>query len=394
MTDSHASDMPRPTALEIEQIIEEPMWSWKSALVGLLGVLLFHFFWWWAIPADLFKAEPAVARNPYRDFSIELEPAEEQQKRYTQTNPEVAENIPDKTDRFGARNQQAANPELPDEISPENRPASESEDTIPTDQVLTGNLEMPELAPPPSPASQQNQENQSQDAEQTDAQLVAIIPGEAALLKEIPLFGSMEEEESDETGIANHEYERLEDAPTNVTKFIDGQAEEGEEDGKDVEDPRPATVIVSQVSPGLVSDNSLDSVPAPRPRPKLPKIATAPVLDSNLGVSNVGQLATDADKSKFGEYLERLIETVSINWNSIATESSVEVDSGMVRLRFILSRNGLIEDLRVMEKTTGFMGVYMARSAIERGQPYGPWPQELIDMFGEGEEITFSFYYR
>ena len=92
------------------------------------------------------------------------------------------------------------------------------------------------------------------------------------------------------------------DAPTNVNEYIQGEAEEGEEDAQEFAALRPA---VNPQNPQQVSDASQ---PSPRPRPRLPKVAPGPVRNHAPGVSRTGRIAVDAKFSEFGEYMDYIIQ--------------------------------------------------------------------------------------
>ncbi|MDQ8203159.1 hypothetical protein [Pelagicoccus sp. SDUM812003] len=361
-----------------------------SILVGVLGALLLHLLGWWWIPQDMFRSEPSEVKNRFRDFSIVLEdPVEEEEFVYTQTNPDVPDNEPDETNRISARNQQAANPEEVEELDPDALPASESERNIETQQFLSGELE-PELAAPP-PTGERQEDNQEQTESSQPAPLLQLTKrSEGALKKEIPIQGTREEELGDE-GILD--FLEREETPTNVTDFLEGEAMEGEEGKNDTPEELAEDSPMSAPSPALVT--SADGVPSPRARPKLPRVPSGPVRNSTAGVAATGQLAADAKASKFGEYMERVIEAVKINWDNLANRSSHKERNSMVRVRFVIDRYGYVSDMEILEGTTSkAIGIYMCREAIERGAPYGDWPAELIELFGDDEDLTFQFFYQ
>ena len=45
-------------------------------------------------------------------------------------------------------------------------------------------------------------------------------------------------------------------------------------------------------------------------------------------------------------------------------------------------------------RTAQSVGVFLCRAAIEQGQPYGPWPEDMVKTLGDEEQMTFTFYYR
>ncbi len=368
-------------------------YSSEQVVVGVLGTLLAHIWLFYMLSLGLLKTQPIESEDPYREFSIELTPPEEEEQVYTETNPDVAENEPDETNRFAARDQQAANEERPEEIDPDNRPAVESDDTVETDQRITGSLDEPLLAPPPSPDPTEDKEEEQQAAQPPSPNLPllqAVENSAVAQRKEIPLFGSQDEQE-DESGIADYDYSKLEEAPNNVTDLIEGEEEEGEEE-KSVE--KSPAMPSSVASLPVQAAESSDGIPSPKVRPQLPRLPSVPTRNSNLGVSSVGKLAVDAKGSKFGEYMERLIETVKLNWDDLVQRSSSVEHKSVVKIRFMLNSQGYVTDIEILEGTTSrAIGIYMCRQAIERSVPFGEWPEGLIDLFGEEEDITFNFHY-
>jgi len=363
----------RPASHPLRQALSDRgLPSRDSLAAGAAGAILFHLLGLAAIPSSLFSVEPAEASEPYEEFLIEVAPEEpEEPETYTQTNPKVPDNEPDEAERFSARNQQAANPEPPEELDPDNRPATESEDAIETDQSITGDPSLPQQpTAPPQPEQQPTLEAQASAA--------------APLRREIPFLGSEPLEEPEEEGLAEDEFEEREEATVDATEFLAGEAEEGEDQDRpererQAESPSPLR-------------KELEATP--RPRPQLPRMASVPVRNSPRGVSRVGQIATDAKFSEFGEYMERLIEAVSIRWNNESARVAAGESLTMVQLRFSLTKDGRIEDLHVVDATAGVLGISLARSAIQGGAPYGTWTREMVQTLGDEEEITFTFHYR
>jgi len=265
---------------------------------------------------------------------------------------------------------------------------------VETEQLLTGSLYEP-LPPSGNPAEESEaseEEAQEPDAPQQPAPLLqAVTQSEGSLRKEIPLFGSMEDSDPDESGIADFDYDKLDQAPTNIIDLVEGDSDTGETQGEGAESESRQAESAPQVA---VSARAVDGLPSPRPRPQLPRLPSAPTRDSRLGVSNKGTLAVDAKASEFGEYMERLIETVKLNWDALLQRSAVEEIKSVVKLRFVLSRNGSVRDIEILPGTSSrVIGKHMCIEAVRRGVPYGPWPQGLVDLFGEEEDITFTFHY-
>ena len=366
-------------------LLERRSVSRKSLIAGVVGTILFHLIGFFGLPEDVFSTEEGEIVNRFREYEVELETAiEEPEQQYTQTNPDAPENEPDDTNNFAARSQQAAQEELPDEIDDLNRPSSESEDNIETNQFVTGDLSPPEFSSPPA---QPNQETQEQEQVQ-EAPLLAPVNQTQPLIKAIPIAGEQEEKDPDETGLAEIEHDE-DEPPTNVNEYIQGEAEEGEQEEQVAANAQPLSLPQNP-------QNAVEaSEPSPRPRPRLPKVAPGPVANRNAGVSRTGTIAVDAKFSEFGEYMERLIEIVSVRWNSLADEAAAKENNSKVVLRFVLTKDGLISDMETRPGTTAkVIGIYMCRTAIEEGAPYGPWTEEMVEVFGQDEEVNFTFFYR
>lgn len=371
-----------------------PVYSGDQIVIGVVGTILVHLWLLLMFWLGVFEVSYEETEDPYQNYSIVLESPEpeEEEFAYTQTNPDVPTNEPDTAERFGARSQQAANEELPEEVDPENMPATESDDNIETNQFLTGSLQDPVPAPPPASSEEQENAQEQQEPSPNQPLLQAVTPSEQAQQKEIPIMGSQEELDPDKEGIAEFDYDEIEEAPTNVTDLVEGEEEEGQDEASDEESPESAPSMARPAQQPV--DQSADGIPSPRPRPTLPRLPSGPVRDSRLGVSNIGQVAVDAKASKFGEYMERLIETVKLNWDDLVQRSSAEERKSMVKLRFILTRDGLVEDVEILEGTTSrVIGRHMCIEAVKRGAPYGPWPEGLVEIFGNEEDITFTFHY-
>lgn len=371
-------------------VLDRGLPSRRQMAAGMGGAVIAHLLFWLLIPSDPYLTDPVDVEEAFEEFEIELAPAEEEEPEeyYTQTNPDAPENEPDETNRYGARSQQAANPDEPEEIDPDGRPASESDLDLETDQFLTGELSPPELSPPPQP-----QQNESQPAEPVpeSVPLLSVVSQETPGEEQVPTSGELEEEEElEEEGIADFLKRETEEEPDNLFEESEGAEEPGEGESEAGSEVAMQTPALTPQQPTVSSD----SVPEPRPRPRLPRLPRSPTAMSRAGVATIGKLAADANASELGEYSERMIETVSLIWDSLVDRSSNPDRDSKVILRFKLTKEGLVEDLEVVEGTTArALSIYECRTAIENGQSYGRWTDEMISQHGDHKEITFVFYY-
>jgi hypothetical protein len=283
---------------------------------------------------------------------------EEPTPRFVETNQAAPDNIPDDTTDFSARNQQAAQPDRPEELSRDRTPAREGQEEVPFDKVFSGDLE-PQVALTPSPEANPEQQ-----------QVEASTPQ-----RRDPLPGFEQDEVKSDEGTGSS----IADAspkPNPIQERVEGQESENQE---------------AQM-PAFTSPLSVER-PVPAPRPRLPRATPGPVKRQPVGVSQTGAIGVNARFSEFGEYMERVVEAVSQRWTALCASRSYRESSTNVVIEFKLTRDGMIKDMETVENTAQALGVLLARSAIEQGQSYGPWTKEMVDVLGEEQTITFSFHY-
>jgi len=157
----------------------------RSIQVGLIWTVLVHLLLLLLAP-QLLRTEFSSGRfgrsrpNP-APYEVELapdafvsKPAPPQPMHFVETNPDANNNIPDKTNNFGAQNQQAAQP-VPDKDSTLRMPKTEGEkDSKNESQVISGRLEKPTPSLP-TPAAQEQQA--AQNKSNTQKKLEVPLPG-------------------------------------------------------------------------------------------------------------------------------------------------------------------------------------------------------------------------
>lgn len=346
----------------------------RSVQIGVLGTILLHVLLFLAVPYFL-RFQPVKKFTPTeqnREFEIELTPEQFLSQpppppkppapfKFVETNPDAPDNVPDKTDNFGAQNQQAAQ-EKPAAETGGDRPATEGKKDFESTQIVSGQLS-PQLPPQPS------------------APLVQETPPEqstaAARQAQNPL-----------QGFEKAEGEDLESYGTNVARLPDPtpHANERVEGVKDAPLIQGATSVMPRIDPKR-----------PRPAPKLEKRARPAIFAENkVGTQNIGPAAVDAKWSSYGQYLQQLIETVQIQWDRILIQSRVYPPSGtMVMVKFILNKKGEVERiLEVGPDLAPEQAKQSCVSAITARSPYGDWTDDMVKVLGESQEMTFSFYYQ
>lgn len=345
----------------------------RSTVIGILGVVFVHLFLLLVGP-HLLRSDPSESvlrpHSTAKEFSIEIEPdafAKEAEEpppmNFVEANPNAPDNVPDKTNNFAAQNQQVAQ-EKPTENGKSDRPAIEGRTDIQSTQIVTGSLTQPieaMPAPPPTPAQEEQQQTQT-----------------APRQEQIPLSGFEKTEGESENSYGS-----------NIAKFAEGAkaVPEKVEGAKDVPMIQGANSTIPRIDPKN-----------PRPRPQVVKqqqVRPAVFQENKFGTSNIGLAAWDAKWSNYGQYLQKLIDTVQIQWERILYESRIyPVNGTNVKVVFVLNSKGEIARIVLVEGTAGNQAEKACASAITARAPYGPWTDDMVAVLGEEQELTFTFHYQ
>ncbi len=346
----------------------------RSIQIGVLGTILVHVLLFLVAP-HLLQVEPThvIGRAPpARQFDIELAqdefslpkqplPKEQAPFKFVETNPDAPDNVPDNTNNFGAQNQQAAQEKPSPEVGGD-RPAMEGRTDIDSAQIISGQLSPPV---PPEPS----------------APPVEVAPEQstaAPRAEQNPLSGyeKMEGDDKDSYG-------------SNIAKF----AENAKAVPEKVEGVENAQLLEGATTPG---QQRIDPR-RPRPAPRLERRARPAIFSENkIGTANIGPVAFDAKWSNYGQYLQQLIETVQVQWDRILIQSKLYPASGtVVVIKFRLDKHGKVVD--ILSAPNESVPEYATRSclsAITTRAPYGEWTEDMVQVLGESQELTFSFYYQ
>ncbi|MFT3829155.1 MAG: hypothetical protein QM691_05540 [Opitutaceae bacterium] len=372
---------PAPEVLAAEQRRREEARAerWPLA-IALIGTILFHLLAY--LGAEKFPflgnrfddvaADAQSLREKYEQqeltFLLADDAPPEAPKRFVEINPDAPENDPGKTDNFGARNQQAAQPEPGTDHNDRPKTSGEAEDST---AIVTGSREQPVEAAPLSGANGQN-----------GTGMQAVIVGDPAQPKAtepLPGFEKLTGDNPDGIG-------------TNIGSAPKGSAEdEKHQDGKN--DGTTSGQQMLAVSGGGLPGQP--GRPSPKPRPKLQNVRPAVLANQPLSASNAGVIGVDAKFSEFGDYLQELIDTVDAQWQKLVGDMTTYPPSrSVVTVRFKLTSQGEVEILDVVgEQTTGRVGTYTCLDAIRARAPYRPWTAEMVRVLGMEQEITFTFHY-
>jgi hypothetical protein len=136
----------------------------------------------------------------------------------------------------------------------------------------------------------------------------------------------------------------------------------------------------------------------PQPRQLLNQRSVRPAIfsENQLGTKNIGMAAVDARWSNYGVYLQRMIETIQIQWDTLINEGKNYPTAGStVTVKFKINSEGAISKIvNVDGGMSGPQGEGYCVSAITKPSPYGKWTDDMVAMLGTEQEMTFVFYYQ
>ncbi len=377
---------PPPARREKRRVGQPAIWkdesSRRAVQVSVLATLLVHLLLFLALPR-IFKPDPAVGpldRVPReKTFNIDLAPEEQEEKqpppkpfKFVEVNPDAPDNPPDQTANFGAQNQQVAQ-EKPSE-NDEKSEAPKSEDKKQTDStaIVTGRLARPEPYQPPSPPSPPTPEEQEQQA---SAEAVAQQASREARAP-LPGFEKVAGDAADSIG-------------SNIAKLPPPNSKRAEDtsegDSSEVREVVSATGQVVRIDPRR-----------PMQRERIPEKQVRPAFLANnpVGTRNIGPIAYNAKWSEYGAYLQRLIETVQVQWDRLIDETGSKPSPGtVVVVTFRLNDEGKVTEITADDSPGPQHPKRLCVTAITARSPYGNWSDEMIAVLGHEQELTFTFYY-
>lgn len=346
----------------------------RSVVIGLVLTLLLWPAVVWLVSQGMGRVgngtnfRPRVAAKP--TFNIELAPDQfimpkkaPPPTKFVETNPDAPENTPDHTQNFAAQNQQVAQ-EKPTPDGKSDTPKLEGKKDIESNQIVSGQLTPPQQAPPPMPANPEIKE---------------AATAEQARRDQTPLPGFEKKLGDDPSAFGSSAAQKVDSPATAVPERLPG-----------VKDA-PSLVGAPQVTQQHIDPHR------PMPRPQLERHARPAVFRENqFGTQNIGAIAIDARWSQYGQYLQKLIETVQIQWERIIEQGRVYPPPGSeVVVKFRLeATQGAVAEILHSEGSAGNQAERACISAITERSPYGPWTDDMKAVLGDSQELTFTFYYQ
>ena len=345
----------------------------RSVQIGVAGTILVHLILFLLAPRLLRVDQVRSLTRPHlspHQLNIEMDPGLflSQQKpppkppmKFVEANPNAPENIPDRTNNFSDRNQQAAQ-EKPTPNGKSDMPKLEGRKDIQSTQIVTGQLSPPQQmapTPPPAPIAPKTPSMATPRREQNPLPGFDQKQGES-----IDGFGANLAKPNANAQPTPDKVEGSKDAPL-IENAFNGTPQ------IDPQHPRPRRTVESHVRPAIFRDNQ-------------------------FGTSNVGITALDSRFSNYGVYLKRLLEAVQLNWYAILDQSRISPASGsQVAVRFKLTSKGEVSAIIEIAPTPGTseQGTRACARAITVGAPYGEWSDDMKQVLGDEQELAITFLY-
>lgn len=362
----------------------------RSVQVGVVATLVVHVLLLalapkigrWIDERDAASGQNVADEQASREFQIELapdpadaavEPMPLPAPTFVEANPDVPDNVPDKTEFVAAQNQQVAQ-ETPTPDGKSDAPAVTGEPDAASTAIVSGQRTERQIAVRPPPPSLTPAEQPATPESETAEQ-------ERARRAHIPLPGTEKFEGDHPDGVGSNVAQPAPNA-TAVPDRVEG-APDGPPNG----------------APRVVYFSSTIDPKNPQPRrtlaPDVVRARPSPLAHREFGTENIGAVAYNAKWSAYGEYLQKFIESVDIQWKRIVEQSSIYPVAGTkVVVRFRMDSKGAIAEIVKVESATGGRAAQDACvSAIVAREPYGAWPEDMIAVLGESQEISFTFHY-
>jgi hypothetical protein len=365
-------------------VSRRPARTWLSAnpdtravQIGVLATIGLHVLLLVLAPKierflDTRDTAPASDDWKSREFQVDYvpsqtvsEPPEVKLPEFVEANPNAPDNMPDDTHLVASQNQQVAQ-ETPSTESNTDKPASKGDPTTDSTALVSG-MQVDPTPPAPRPAPAANEP-------ETAAQ-------EAARREQTPLPGMEKFTGEAPDGVGSNVSPTLPNAAP-VPERVEGMP-----DSPNTSGPRVGLYYSSTVNA---------SKPKPRPTlaPDVVRARPSPLANREFGTDNIGAVAYNAKWSAYGEYLQKFIESVDVQWQRIIGQSNIYPVAGTkVVVKFRMNTKGEIYEIVDVQSTGGRAAKDACVSAIVARAPYGDWPEDMIDVLGQSQEITFTFHY-
>ena len=327
----------------------------SGTYLGFIGSGIITLFLYWLTLNHIklnFLREAEV--NHQDKHKISWEAFNHKSPKYAESNPLKSEDLPDKTNLFSDRNQQAS----------QNKASKDNSDNLlPESQGTSTNLKVVQL--------KNNQNTMAQNFQKKEN---IASPSQKLV-----------------NGIKSSQLDPLMKSPpetgqgVNLSKSLDPATQ-----------PRKMISLTEKISsePIIYQQN----ISQRKTRPRLsPTITSGPLLENFSSAPRIGKIGIECRLSAHGVYVKKMLLAVEKQWHLLmqGARSYIQYDQlpRKVVYRFSLNSDGSVLNLSQLHDTKENMGSELCRQSIASRSPFGEWNEEMINSFGHSDEVTITFEY-
>ncbi len=351
----------------------------RTAWVAFVITVLVHLLLIFALPEQLLPVPEEATRSEPVTYEINL--VDPEQMRYVEANPAVPENVPDRSDQYSFRDQQAAD-EDPLEADDSDFPAVDGEED--SMKIVEQPMPQPE-AEPIEPGIYSTEAQPGEDEGAAGDMGDADSPPAVATAEPLPPPDFIQQEPETEegpgsqiadTGPADEVFEEPDpEAPINVY--------------------RPPVELPTELEAGDGSGGAAEARPMPRERPRLdPDLVSGPLRQSDSSARRRGEVAIDATFSEFGEYEQQFYAAIQSGWYQEIEFFQPMDTAARVHVRFRIQADGTVDHVEAVQSTASQVATVICVNAITKRSPFRPWTEEMVQVFGSERWLNVVFHYR
>ena len=328
----------------------------------------------------------------WQEFDIILAEEEpEVVRQYVPVNKDDIPNAPDDTENFASQDAQAKNTELREELN-EDTPFIEGES-----EEFNNLVQGEPILSPPSPPVPPSQANNSEPQPRQNPSIPQIRINR-------PLGQDELDQQRARTPVALEDEVLDVDSPRSMPEVPDLPEDEEAEELVETEDE--AEEDTQRLNDGVVQNQApltppqeampepSEDRPARLPQPRVRYANTGPLKHHMAGVSQIAQMAQySAQFSEFGDYLERMFETIELEWRNILSQQRLAERRSRVSIAYLINVDGDVVDWEIVHATSSLQAQIVCAAAINNRAPFGEWSNEMKSTLEDPERIIVNFIF-
>ena len=348
-------------------------------LISFIAGIILHI-----ICLEYFRDVIAISKTLEKKtiFKVELVEPLPEDFRFVEANPDIAENVPDSTNQYSYRNQQAA----------DNDPKSNRQDAPKVDGSNNSQKIIQGRATTLLPIQSGYYKNKKgQENDQTSQEYVSDKNSSAQEFSNVQPPNKPSFLHNDSTLLVDNGSGLM--RLSKKDQFLNSESKKNPRINVYRHSLSANTVLDSNSI--FTSDGHPDSRPLPRTRPRLsPELLHGPLMATAGSAARQGTLAIDSTFSEFGEYQQQLYAAIQSGWYQEIDFFQPIDTAARVQIRFTLLANGSIKELETLYSSAGEIATIICENAISKRSPFRKWTQQMIQVFGNEKSMQLVFHYK